>query len=734
MIYLAKTNPVETLREHTDNVLKEFYVLKTNYRKQIDKLVEPYMEAEDFWNMLKLCCEYHDYGKANGKFQNKLRNKLEMDKVKEIEGDEVPHNYLSVAFLPGDILDFYYEKYGEDMEIVIFHAIAYHHERETTPDSNLIKSTVKKDLELNMSSIGKHMGVKIDETFSNYVGSIQYSGREKLESTNKYFNIYILLKGLLHKIDHAASAHCTIEDETGNSVAKATEAYKNKKGWQWRGPQIYAKNHRDDNLVIVASTGIGKTETALLWIDDDKGFFTLPLRVSINALFDRVKEEIGFNNVGLIHSTALDHLLENEYEESSKIYEEAKLLSSKLSFSTIDQIFKYPFKYKGYEKVLATLAYSKVVIDEIQAYSPQITAVILYALKQLHDMGGKFLVMTATLPRIYKDKLKEFGIEFKEEHFISDMRRHKINLRNEKIVDALDEIKKIGQKSKVLVIVNTVDKALEVYKGLNGESNEDIKLLHSMFINGDRARLEGKIKAFTDAENHDSGIWITTQIVEASLDIDFDYLYTEMSTLDSQFQRYGRCYRKRNFHKEDANVIIFTEDISGAGSIYDEDILALSIKMLKPYNNQILEEEVKVELVDKLYSKENLRGTKFLAAFNKACGDLDNMTGFEKSNADAQKALREIESYRVIPLDIYNENIGLFDEYVSAKGEERKRLMLDIGKLTVNLPDYKVNKYKRKGVDISLQAVPEINNLYTINVAYSNKIGILLDEFSDNMF
>lgn len=56
-----------------------------------------------------------------------------------------------------------------------------------------------------------------------------------------------------------------------------------------------------------------------------------------------------------------------------------------------------------------------------------------------------------------------------------------------------------------------------------------------------------------------TGIWITTQIVEASLDVDFDYLFTEMSTLDSLFQRFGRCFRSRHYKKEEPNVYIYTK-------------------------------------------------------------------------------------------------------------------------------------------------------------------------------
>ena len=55
-------------------------------------------------------------------------------------------------------------------------------------------------------------------------------------------------------------------------------------------------------------------------------------------------------------------------------------------------------------------------------------------------------------------------------------------------------------------------------------------------------------KTYKDNKIHEldkqSGIWISTSIVEASLDIDFDYLFTELQDLNSLFQRLGRCNRK----------------------------------------------------------------------------------------------------------------------------------------------------------------------------------------------
>ena len=80
------------------------------------------------------------------------------------------------------------------------------------------------------------------------------------------------------------------------------------------------------------------------------------------------------------------------------------------------------------------------------------------------------------------------------------------------------------------------------------EKSENVYLLHSRYIRRDRAFLEKQIMDF--AESEEAGIWITTQIVEASLDIDFDVLHTEMCTADSLLQRMGRCNRKEDIFRK----------------------------------------------------------------------------------------------------------------------------------------------------------------------------------------
>lgn len=706
----------QTLREHTNAVLYEYQKFKEIYQKDINRIIDGKIDKDEFWDLLKNCCEFHDYGKANIKFQNKLRKLMNLELIEDkIDCEEIPHGYLSPAFFP-------FKKFDKQFILIAYQSIAYHHERIQEPDKDNIKVTLEKDLIPNLNKINSHMGCKLENINKKYLNSIDYKHRIKEYDDN--YIIYVMIKGLLHRMDHSASAGCDIEERSTNSINEVTKNYLSK--WGLREVQKFADKNQNENIVIVASTGIGKTETALLWLGDYKGFFTLPLRVSINALFKRVEEEICYKKIGLLHSSAIDYLEQNGYENYYEIYEHSKLLSKKITFSTIDQIFKFPFKFRGYEKILATLAYSKIIIDEVQSYSPSIVAVVIKGIEILSKLGGKFLIMTATLPRIYTEELQKRNIKFHYKIYPSNIKRHKICIKYDEIDSEIESIIKKGKSKKILIIVNTVKRAIELFESIdNKDKSVNIKLLHSMFVSRDRSKLENEIKDFADDENK-NGIWITTQIVEASLDVDFDYLYTEMSTLDSQFQRFGRCYRKRKFDLEEPNIYIFTENVSGIGSIYDKQIFNKSIELLKIWDGKIINEDVKMQLVDILYSRETMKDTKFYREFKKTMKLIDNFTEYEITSSEAQKALRDIKSKRVIPIELYNENISLFLSLSESNGKDKFKLINSINKLCVNVPEYALRS------EVSL--IDGFKDLYIVDSKYSDKIGLLLNESLDMIY
>lgn len=719
--FYAKSEPIETIKEHTDKLLKNLEILKDTYGKKVTKIIN--MREERFWQLMEIICKYHDSGKVFSGFQNEIRKKIHKHLIPtRFNNNEIKHEQISPMFIPN-------KKYNmtEDERKLVYQAIFYHHERNIEHiDRGVLKEIIKDDIEPNLDRIEKELQIQVPELKTFYLGLVE--GKSRITEGNVLYNEYCLMKGLLHRLDHCSSAGVPVENKTTDEIASFVENFMQNKDFKLNKLQKFSLENQDENLIVIGSTGMGKTESSLLWSKNDKTFFTLPLRISINAIYDRILEQIGYKHIGLLHSTSLDYLEEKveeveNFQYEIKKMEQSKNLYEKITTCTIDQIFPFVFKYRGYEKIYATLSYSKVIIDEIQAYSPEIVAIILKGLQMINNLGGKFMIMTATLPRIYKEKLQEMKIEFKYNEFIKDTKRHKIQILDKKINEDIKEIYNKSENKKILIIVNTINKAIELYKQLKNEGANNINLLHSRFELDDRNDKEKQIKKFSKQE-HSSGIWITTQIVEASLDIDFDLLYTEMSTLDSLFQRLGRCYRSREYSEEEPNVKIYINEVSGIKYVYDKEIYEKSIELLEQYNNQILQEKTKIELVDKLYSKELLEGTQFYNNFKVAFRILDNIIDYDASKKEAQNLLRNIDNIDVIPKCIYDDNLNLFKQYEESQNrEERFSLRRQINKLFISIN--KSNLWKLNGL---ITKCPYIEGRYIIDTKYDNEIGLLLEK------
>lgn len=714
--YYAKSDPIETIKEHTDKLLENLEILKKEYGEKITQSIE--MPEERFWQLMKIVCKYHDAGKVFSGFQNAIREAIGEKLIPtKFNNQEIKHEQISPIFVPCK----QYEMTKKERKLV-YQAIYYHHERDNKIhiNSELLEEIIKKDIEPNIKKIERELQIEIPKLSTLYLGMVE--GQARITEGDELYNEYCLIKGLLHRLDHCSSAWIAVEDQTKDEIADFVEGFMKKQNFKENDLQQFVEKNQDKNVIVIGSTGMGKTEGALLWSKKDKTFFTLPLRISINAIYDRIKDTIGYKHVGLLHSTALDYLDEkNEENEFNKI-QQARNLYEKITTCTIDQIFPFVFKYRGYEKIYATLSYSKVIIDEIQAYSPEIVAVLLKGLQMINNLDGKFMVMTATLPRIYREKLQEMGIKFEYNEFIKNTKRHKFEIIDKSINEDIEEIKEKSKNKKVLIIVNTINKAIEIYKALKNDGVEKVNLLHSRFEQEDRSEKERNIKEFSKQKD-ESGIWITTQIVEASLDIDFDMLYTEMSTLDSLFQRFGRCYRSREYKGKEPNVKIYIKEISGIGYIYDKEIYQKSIDLLQEYSGQILEEKTKIDLVDKLYSKEMLQDTDFYKKFNEAFRVLDNTIDYDTSKKDAQKILRNIDNIDVIPKIIYDDNLNLFEEY-SIESDKKKKYELKrrIDKLFISINSS--NKWKLGNL---ITECPYIKGKYIIDTKYDKEIGLLLE-------
>ena len=744
--YLAKSNPQETIQQHTDKLLKNLDILKNLYPNLFLNW--------DISYMLELACLYHDIGKINISFQKRVMGGK--------EPQIVPHGLYSLCFLEADDLcDKIYDKYlelekdentAEEQAInfvtVVANAIAYHHERDIPNEvSEIIKNNLESLREqLKEFKYDKIKISKVEEIAPDFFRIGTRLMPSKIKSQNEIFKKYILVKGLLNRIDYASSAGEEIQVERKNDflldkLENMLENWKKKNPQSdWNKLQKYMIEKRDKNVITIAQTGMGKTEAGLLWIGDTKGFFILPLKTAINSIYNRVTTEIVKekieDRVGLLHSETKDIYLKDFSDNDLEVYyESTKQLSLPLTICTLDQIFDFVYRYKGFEPKLATLSYSKIVLDEIQMYSPDLLAYIIKGLKYITELGGKFAILTATFPEIVKDLLFNQGVEFEvSENFT----KPELNLRhNVKIIEKLidtDFILSKFQKNKILVICNTVKEAQRIYTELKEKISDKklINLFHSKFIKRDRAIKESEILKLGNKNNKDFGIWIATQVVEASLDIDFDILITELSDLSGLFQRMGRCYRNRPLLDDETNCFVFTGDEkvknTGVGFVVDKDIYTKSKDLILEKIDGNLFEEEKMKYVSELYTTENLKETKYYKKVLDTLEYLGLVSPYEKDKQDAKREFRDITSYMIIPKNLYEENSEeinknleiLKQENISEK--EKLTAKMKIRDLTLNIQGYEL---KTKSINLESIKLGKYEEIYILDCDYSFEIGFV---------
>ena len=731
----------KTLKEHHKDIVTCAEMFFLEYGKY-------FTEKEK--KLVVEACRIHDLGKVNLVFQAmicpKLAEKFHIDVRKT---SQIPHGFLSAVTISLDEFDDLSELFSDKDFGPFITAVYYHHDREDHYNSPAIRKYAEK---YYMKQIEEYLNRKIrklncsnldDLLFRNNV----YTGKYIPDSNA--WKEYLLIKGLLNKFDYTVSAGYenaeSAIDLHEKKLVKNIEKFLN--GKELRPAQKFMKMNRDKNLIVIAPTGSGKTEASLLWMNGEKSFYTLPLKVSSNAIYLRIKENYEYKDVALLHSDAMAVYLReyNGNEDIGEKYERSKMLSQPLTVCTVDQLFRFVYRALGTEIFAATLKYSKLVLDEIQAYEPRVIATIIYGLKMIQEMGGKFAIITATFPPVLKYFMEQYGLVEGKQYIFKDFTgkeyqvekypRHKVEIRHSEM--NLDEIRLRGKNRKVLVICNTVSKAQKLYKKLEGEN---VWLLHSKYIRRDRAFLERKIMGFS--ESGESGIWITTQIVEASLDIDFDILYTEMCTADSLLQRMGRCNRKGRYCPNEANIVVF-DNRNGVSegkrrSVYEDKLYDRSLELLSKYEHILFSEDKKTAYMNEVYSVDGVKETIYFENIQK---DLKLFSEIHPTEYSADEAeVRDIRSVTIVPENVYVENQNLFEYGVeflkkpNMSREARSLIKSKLENLTLSLNLYQKFPAEVDRTTIGLSENRKITDIHRAQYNYEFDIesgkgrGILFDE------
>lgn len=705
--YLAKEN--KSIVAHTEEVLYEL-----NQLKQFG-----YIRNDRVYQLSEHAIFYHDIGKVNEQFQNRIRSKRKFDPSKEIA-----HNVLSLYFIDKNIF------HSQDDYYCVAHAVLHHHDYCNT-------------FEVLQDEQSKAIINQLLAPFNTFEVTFRTIRNIKKKVTD---HDSILVKGFLHKCDYSASAGIPVEYKNNFLEQKLNVLLQQ---WgetaQWNDLQQFCIYNREQNIIAVAQTGMGKTEAGLHWIGNQKGFFVLPIRTAINAIYDRIREGILQNEriderLSLLHSTSLEYYFQHINTKELDVmdyYNKSRQLSMPLNITTLDQLFDFVYKYQGYEFKLATLSYSKVVIDEIQMYSADLLAYLVYGLKKIHAFGGKISILTATFPPFIRELLQP--ITFQEGLFVTNIQRHHVQVYKEKIsaqriIQKYKENMENGISNKILVVCNTMKKAQQMFQELRKLG--DVHLLHSRFIKKDRLQKEQEILSFGRTYNEDgtinesNGIWIATQIVEASLDIDFDYLYTELSDLNGLFQRLGRCNRKGVKPVDEPNCFIFTEIDEailkqGKNGFIDKTIHTLSKEVVELLTG-VLTEQQKVSFINQTFTSQNLKNSEFVREYREVYEKIDGLYDYELTKSEID--LRNILSRIIIPQSVYEQYkadiVQNLNTYRNSTGDKLSRLQAKEAVLqyTVSIP----NSVYKKAAIYEVFCLDKYTEIPVMNYVYNDEVGLLM--------
>lgn len=359
--------------------------------------------------------------------------------------------------------------------------------------------------------------------------------------------------------------------------------------------------------IIEAPTGSGKTEAALSIASNligqghaDSILFALPTQATANSMFERLEKVASSmypegSNIVLAHGKSrFNEGFRNLCRQGSQSESNTGLqqcsewlaISKKRAFlgqvgvCTVDQVLigTLPVRH-NFVRTFAT-GRGVLIVDEVHAYDSYMNGLLDQVLKKQRENKGNVILLSATLPsRRKKDLINNWsngsadelsaeyplvtavsqGNSFKE--FIpkeeTEVKPVNIELRfDDNILPDIELIKEIIEYAEkgftVAVICNLVSDAQFTWRKIKEITNTiKVDLFHGRYAFSDRNPIENIVTA-SYGKNRKEGsgsILIATQVIEQSLDLDFDLLVTQLCPVEVLFQRLGRLFRHKRAHR-----------------------------------------------------------------------------------------------------------------------------------------------------------------------------------------
>lgn len=340
-------------------------------------------------------------------------------------------------------------------------------------------------------------------------------------------------------------------------------------------------------VLVRAPCGRGKTNAAALWAKAchekygcTRMIVAMPTQITSNAMRSKLAEFSSKEEVGIFHGRSFFLLREERkklarhaYDESDDLNPEdleevktenyqGRVYHKPITISTTDHlVYSLVHGYSQADYALGNIQRAALIFDEVHYYERQSLECLMNVFRILRRMKIPHLIMSGTLPSFFVDKVNEENsyitfndVEGSNLAPFTFRRRYGECLIVESFVSeqVLDEIvRNYENKLRQFIILNTVTRAKRFYDAVKKRlgPSANVVLHHSQFAFDDRSKKEELV--LTNRETRPF-ILIATQIIEISLDISCDVMYTEIAPADALGQRGGRLHRGGKSHRTDS--------------------------------------------------------------------------------------------------------------------------------------------------------------------------------------
>lgn len=769
---LAKSDG-ETLHTHTWHVLSRFADL-ARARPTLPILAG----RPRLWHDLYWACWLHDFGKVATGFQESLRGQA-------ARRWPYRHEVGSLAFtawLSADGRD------GDDRWLVA--AIASHHKdanviaAQYKPDGPAIRDIVGELTASPLAALWKwfdEWGVRwihlleLDDLGiealtipprDEAIALVRDQGVARIERALATYRRFVrdledpkyraraiatlALRGGIITADHSASAHIGPSPTLPRaSYARIIEHL----GRFSAAPHEHqsASAAANGNAVLIAPTGSGKTEAALLWAFGDRPrrvprlFYALPYQASMNAMYERL-ERLFPGHVGLQHGRALQAIYRVYVEESDErgiAFERAKDHQNRTALNHYPirvfspyQMLKACYRLRGYESILSDYFEAAFIFDEIHAYEPKRLALVLRLVSYLRlHFGARFFFMSATMPRlittVLREALGDYQLVSASDQLFATFRRHRLYLLEGDMLEPANLARIVARAAagdSVLVCCNTVARAQEVWRRVREELGSDatVELLHGRLNGRDRLTRERRIRedCGRNSVNRRPVVLIATQVVEVSLDIDLDTLFSDPAPLEALIQRFGRINRTGRL--ELAPVHVFRQPIPEQNNRpYDLRLLHAALQLLEEQDAQPINEQLVTTWLNRIY--EELAGDyahDWRHTYEQTATEFDDLlrtlVAFN-ADRDLEAAFyRAFDSIEVLPVTFESEYFTLMTD----------RQFVAAGELLVSISYWQyamlANRGRLRAGD--RKAEDPLERISVVTTRYDADLGLLFDD------